>query len=88
MKPSSIGLGLRAFRKKKPRSLPVLHGGGGSRPRVQHVEGIPIGSRQTVPGNPGSHPKYMCYCVECRKARGQYPKHLSAPKTPKKAVSG
>lgn len=74
MKRSELGRQLQALRKTRAGGRPV-----GSR-KVQHVRGVPIGSRETVKGKDG-RVRYRCSCLECRKARGQYP---ARPKTPKK----
>jgi hypothetical protein len=52
-------------------------GGGGKRSRtLEHDPSVPIGSRETV-STP--YKRYKCMCLDCRIARGYYPKRETTP---------
>jgi len=56
---------------RKMNAARKVHGAGDGRPRsVEHVRGLPIGSRKT--DNSRGYPAYACNCLDCRIARGHH----------------
>jgi hypothetical protein len=58
---SELGRQLNALRRHK--------GGGGSKRRVPHEAGLPIGSRESITE---PYRRYRCMCLDCRIARGHF----------------
>jgi hypothetical protein len=56
---------------RKMNAARKVHGAGDGRPRsVEHVRGLPIGSRKTDSSR--GYPAYVCNCLDCRIARGHH----------------
>ncbi len=69
-RPEVSARAVSAFSRKMNAAKTAKYGGatgGGSKRRIEHVKGLPIGSTLSTPGE-----GYVCRCLECRIARGHY----------------
>ena len=63
LNPDDVAATARAMNAARKR-----HAGGGGKPRtVEHIAGLPIGSRETIQV---PYKRYKCMCLRCRIARG------------------